>query len=660
MNKKVLCLLLVAVFILSNIVFAFADSTYTVKEGDVLWKIAKQNNLTWQQLAEVNKLTNPHLIYPGQVLKLDDTSADAVASASTGESSSKKPETPAAEPKADAYVGEGKGVHGNIKVGVTLKDNKIAEIEVLYQDETPGVGDVAIEQLVKDIVMYQSVAVDTIAGATISSKGLLTAVTEALEKSGLGMASFLKKPEKAAASTKLIEKKADVVIIGGGGAGLAAAVSAHQNGAKVLVLEKMPKVGGNTIISGAAFNAVDSKRQTAAGIADSIEKHYTQTFEGGDKLAKPEMVRTFVEKAYPALEWLESLGMKFKDEIFTVLGALWPRSHKPIEPLGTGYINTYMNYIKANSGDIEIMLNTTATELIVEDGKVVGVKADNQDGKITAIANKGVVVATGGFGANIPMRDKFNKIWPSLTNIKTTNHPGATGDGMLMAEKIGAKLIGMEQIQLLPMGDPKTGSLSGNIEQGVENRIFVNKEGNRFVDEGARRDVMTKALFEQKDSTMWVILDKHSYPTGDTKNNFNETIDQLVAEGRAYKADTLEDLAKQIGVSPENLKESVEGFNKAVGSGAPDQFGRTLFKDKIDTAPFYAGARVPTVHHTMGGIEINPSAQVLDTNGKVISGLYAAGETTGGIHGSNRLGGNALPDTVVFGKIAGESAAAGK
>jgi flavocytochrome c len=474
------------------------------------------------------------------------------------------------------------------------------------------------------------------------------------------MTSFLKKPEKAIASTKLIEKQADVVIIGGGGAGLAAAVSAHQKGAKVLVLEKMPKVGGNTIISGAAYNAVDPKRQKAAGIEDSIEKHYTQTFEGGDKLAKPEMVRTFVEKSYPTLEWLESLGMKFKDEIFTVLGALWPRSHKPIEPLGTGYINTYMNYIKANSDDIEIMLNTTATELIIEGGKVVGVKAESLDGKITAKANKGVVVATGGFGANVAMRDKFNKIWPSLTNIMTTNHPGATGDGMLMAEKIGANLIGMEQIQLLPMGDPKTGSLSGNIEQGVENRIFVNKDGSRFVDEGARRDVMTKALFEQKDSYMWVVLDKHSYPSGSTKNNFNETIDQLVAEGRAYKADTLEDLAKQIGVSPENLKKSVEEFNKAVETGGPDKLGRTLYKDKIDTAPFYAGARVPTVHHTMGGIEINTSAQVLNADGKVIPGLYAAGETTGGIHGANRLGGNALPDTAIFGRIAGESAAAGK
>jgi urocanate reductase len=231
---------------------------------------------------------------------------------------------------------------------------------------------------------------------------------------------------------------------------------------------------------------------------------------------------------------------------------------------------------------------------------------------------------------------------------------------MIMAEKIGANLVGMEHIQLLPMGDPKTGSLSGNIEQGVENRIFVNKEGNRFVDEGQRRDVMTKALFEQKDASMWVIVDKHSYPTGDIKNNFNESIDELVEQGRAFKADTLEDLAKQIGANPENLVKAVAEFNKAVEKGGKDALGRSLFKDKLDSPPYYAGARVPTVHHTMGGIQINTSAQVLDKDGKIIPGLYAAGETTGGIHGSNRLGGNALADMTVFGRIAGESAAAGK
>ena len=660
MKKRLFCLLLAAVLMFANVAFVMADSTYSVKSGDVLWKIAENHGMTWQQLAEANKLENPHLIYPGQVLKVDGTAAEAVSSASTKVSTTPKAPAAPVKAKAGAFVGEGKGIHGVIQVGVTLDGKKITDVQILKQDETPGVGDIAAAMMAKDIVKYQSVAVDTVAGATVSSNGVLVAVKQALGKAGVNMADYQKKPEKKAASNATIEKKADVVIIGAGGAGLAAAVSAHQNGAKVLVLEKMPKVGGNTIISGAAFNAVDPKRQSKAGIEDSVEKHYTQTYEGGDKLGKPELIRTLVENAYPAVEWLESLGMKFKDDIFTVLGSLWPRAHKPVEPLGTGYINTYMNYVNAHKGDIEVMLNTKATELIVENGRVVGVKASNADGTVIAMANKGVVVAAGGFGANVDMRDKYNKIWPALSKVKTTNHTGATGDGMIMAEKIGANLIGMEQIQLLPMGDPETGSLSGNIEQGVENRIFVNKNGNRFVDEGARRDVMTKALFEQKDSYMWVVLDKHSYPTGSTKNNFNETIDQLVAEGRAFKADTLEDLAKQINVDPANLVKAVAEFNKNVETKSKDAFGRTLYADKIDTAPFYAGARVPTVHHTMGGIEINTNAQVLDKSGKIIPGLYAAGETTGGIHGSNRLGGNALPDTAVFGRIAGASAAAAK
>jgi len=642
MIRRLASLLLVALLVFFGIAAVCADSTYTVKPGDMLWKIAESSGTTWQKLAEANKLNNPHRIYPGQVLKLEGQTTDSAQAASN----------------TGAYVGEGRGCYGVIQVEVTLEGNKIKAIQVLQQNESPGVGGAATKIIAEEIIKYQSIAVDAVSGCTKSSKGVMAAVEQALGKAGVNIVDYRKKPDKSTLQAiGGIEKKADVVVIGAGGAGLAAAVSAHQNGASVLVLEKMPLVGGNTVRSGAAYNAVDPKRQSAQGIEDSIEKHYTQTYEGGDRLGKPEMIRTLVENAYPALRWLESMGMKFKDDIFTVLGSLWPRSHKPEKPLGTGYIETYMNYINQHSSDIEVMLNTRATELIVENGRVIGVEAENTEGTVTAKASNGVIIATGGFGANINARNYYNNIWPDLTNIKTTNHPGATGDGMWMAEKIGASLIGMEQIQLLPMGDTETGSLSGNIEQGVENRIFVNKDGNRFVDEGARRDVMTKALFEQKDSYMWVILDKHSYPTGDTKNNFNETIDQLVEEGMAFKAGTLEDLAKQICVDPENLVNSVEIFNKAVEKKIDDPFGRTLFKDRIDTAPFYAGARVPTVHHTMGGIEINTKAQVLDKKGNIIPGLYAAGEATGGIHGSNRLGGNALPDTVVFGKIAGESAA---
>ncbi len=561
--------------------------------------------------------------------------------------------------KAGVYTASVAGHNADIKVEVEVSTEAILGVKILEHKESPGISDPAIERIPKAIVDSQSLAVDAISGATITSKAIVAAVTEALKQAGADIDALNVKKEGSKNAGETKEYTTDVVVIGGGGAGLAAAVSAHQNGAEVIVLEKMPRLGGNTILSGGAFNAVDPKRQKAQGIEDSTDKHYTQTFEGGDKLGNPELIRVFVDNAYPAIEWLESLGMKFNDEVFTVLGGLWPRAHKPSTPLGTGFIDTYQAYVDANKG-IDIMLDTEVTELIMENGKVVGIKATGLEGEVIIKANNGVVIASGGFGANVEMRDQYNKSWPALTQIKTTNHPGATGDGLAMAKNVGANLIGLDNIQLLPMGDPATGSLSGNIEQGVENRIFVNKSGNRFVDEGARRDVMTKALMEQEDAYMWVVLDKHSYPTGDKKNNFNETIDELIAQGRAFKGDTLEDLAKQIGVDPANLVKAVEDFNKAVDAGGPDAFGRTLFADKIDTAPYYAGARVPTVHHTMGGIEINTSAQVMDVNGKVIPGLYAAGEVTGGIHGSNRLGGNALADIAVFGRIAGESAALGK
>lgn len=569
------------------------------------------------------------------------------------------PETPSSSEEGlftpGTYEGTAKGYHGDITLTVTVDENNILEIKSEHT-ETEGLGDKAVNTLTDAALEKASLSMDLVSGATYSSQGFLAALEAALVKAGADVEK-LKVKESVEVEKKDQEFDTEVAIIGGGGAGLAAAVSAHQNGAKVLLVEKMPNVGGNTIISGSAFNAVDPKRQSAQGIEDSVEKHFQQTYEGGDKKGDPELVRVLVENAYPTIEWLESLGMKFTDKVFTVLGALWPRSHKPVEPLGTGYVNTLMNYINEHKDDITVLTEVEAKELLVDaEGAVTGFLAEGKNGKITVNAKNGVIIATGGFGSNVEMRDQYNTIWPKLTNIKTTNHRGATGDGIIMAEKVNASIVQMENIQLLPMGDPVTGSLSGNIEQGVENRIFVNAQGNRFVDEGARRDVMTKALMEQTDSMMWVIVDQHSYPTGDTVNNFNETIDSLVKEGRAYKADTLEDLAKQIGVEPANLVKAVEAFNASV-DGAKDEFGRTLFMDKLDTAPFYAGKRVPTVHHTMGGIKITPETRVVDQNGEIIKGLFAAGEVTGGIHGANRLGGNALADVHTFGRIAGATAA---
>ena len=558
--------------------------------------------------------------------------------------------------KAGTYEATVAAHNGDLSVEVVVDENAITSVTILEHNESPSISDAAIERIPVAIVDTQSLAVDTVSGATVTSKAIILAVTEALKLAGGDIEKLSVKSDKVAVKGETKEYTADVVIIGGGGAGLAAAVAAHENGATVIVVEKMSRLGGNTILSGGAFNAVDPVRQEAQGIEDSVEKHYTQTFEGGDKQGNPVLIQTLVENAYAGVQWLEAMGMKFNDQVFTVLGGMWPRAHKPSTPLGTGFISTYQAYIDANEG-IEVLLDTEALELVIADGRVVGVKAESLVGDVVLNANNGVILATGGFSANNEMLEKYNEIWPSLAGIKTTNHPGATGDGLVMAEKIGASLIGLSNIQLLPMGDPVTGSLSGNIEQGVENRIFVNKSGNRFVDEGARRDVMTKALFDQEDAWLWVVLDGKNYPTPEKKNNFNETIEELIAQGRAFKGDTLEELAAAIGVDPANLVKAVEEFNAAVDSGKADSFGRTLFDTKIDTPPYYAGARVPTVHHTMGGVEINEYTQVLDTNGDIIPGLYAAGEVTGGIHGANRLGGNALADVTVFGRIAGESAA---
>lgn len=558
--------------------------------------------------------------------------------------------------KAGTYEATVAGHNGDMTVEVVVSDSAILEVNILNHMESPSISDAAIERIPVAIVDEQSLAVDTISGATVSSKAIINGATEALKLAGADIEKLSVKNDSEAVKGETKEYTTDVVIIGGGGAGLAAAVSANENGATVIVVEKMSRLGGNTILSGGALNAVDPVRQEAQDIEDSVEKHFTQTYEGGDKQGNPVLIQTLVENAYSAVVWLEGLGMEFKDQVFTVLGGMWPRAHKPATPLGTGFISTYQNYIDTHEG-IEVLLDTEALELIIEDGRVTGVKAESLEGDVILHANNGVILATGGFSANQEMLEKYNETWPSLEGIKTTNHPGATGDGIVMAEQAGANLIGMSAIQLLPMGDPVTGSLSGNIEQGVENRIFVNIDGNRFVDEGQRRDVMTKALFEQEETKMWVILDAKNYPTPETTNNFNETIEGLIEQGRAFKGDTLEELAEQIGVDPANLVKAVEEFNAAVDSGKADAFGRTLFDKKIDTPPYYAGARVPTVHHTMGGVEINEFTQVIDATGTIIPGLYAAGEVTGGIHGSNRLGGNALADVTVFGRIAGESAA---
>lgn len=560
---------------------------------------------------------------------------------------------------AGTYTAAAKGNNGDVTVNVVVSADKIESVQVTGHQETPGISDKPIAELPAAIVAAQGLGIDTVSGATNTSHAILEAVADCMAQAGADVEALKavgSAPAEKAADETLT---ADVIVIGAGGAGMAAAVQANQDGASVIVIEKQAQIGGNTILSGGALNAVDDRSETAIRNNDSVEWHYTQTMNGGDNKGDPLLVHTLVRNAWAGVTWLKELGMEFiPDKIFTVTGGMWPRAHKPVMPVGTGFFDTYQKYVDSHE-NIEIRLNTKADRLIVDGGKVVGVAATGETGNaITLNANKAVVLATGGFGRNVEMRMQYDTKWGNLTEaVPSTNHAGATGDGIGMATEVGAQLTGMEYIQLLPLGDPQSGSLSGNIEHDVERRIFVNKNGERFVNEGGRRDDMTAALFAQPDSWMWIVMDSDCYPTGDEKNNFNESVNQLISEGRAFKGETLSDLAAAIDVPAEALEKAVADFNEHVASGKEDAFGRTLYSTPIDNGPFYAAPRVPTVHHTMGGVKINVNAEVINEAGEVIDGLYAAGEVTGGIHGANRLGGNALADILVFGRIAGANAA---
>ncbi|WP_406243216.1 flavocytochrome c [Tissierella carlieri] len=598
------------------------------------------------------------------------------------------------------YTGEAKGISDILTIEVEVDEENILSVKITNHSETPGISDVAIERIPKEIVEYQSLNIDTISGATVSSNAILDAAKQALEKAGANIDELLKEVSKSSNSGEVIEKTTDVVIVGGGGAGLAAAVSALQNNAKVIVLEKMPTLGGSTIMAGGQYNAVDNERQQnltmrpelieqieaitqeepvndihkrlmkelaeqikeykeskSTYMFDSPQLHALQAFNGGDKKGNLELIENFAYGAEESISWLEGLGVDISDEIATVTGALWPRTHQFIKPLTTGPIDAYIDFISSKGDDAEVILETKVTDIIMKDGKAVGVKGLQGNTEIIVNANKGVVIATGGFARNKELVAKYDELWGDLSNLNSTNSVSATGDGIVMAEAVDANLVGMEYIQLLPVGHPETGGMSGNISINAANQLFINNKGERFVAEDSRRDTLTKGLLEQPDQVMWILHDAHEYYNEDVKNDFNESIGKLVESGIAVKGDTIEELAEQMNVDPTILRNTVDTYNKAVRGEIADPFGKKLLQDEFNKGPFYASIRVPTIHHTMGGIEINMDAQVIDKNGNIIKGLYAAGEVTGGIHGSNRLGGNAIPDTVVYGKIAGKSAA---
>ncbi len=554
------------------------------------------------------------------------------------------------------YEGTGIGKGGEIKVSVNIKGDVITEINTLSHNETPGF-DAAIDTLTEKMISLNRTDVDIVSGCTLTSKGFTEAVNAALTSAG-ATADMLKKTDtglKNEAKKDIVESH-DIVIIGAGGAGLTAAIEAKAAGADVIVLEKMPMAGGNTLISGAEYAAANNWIQKKEGIEDSAELHTQDTLKGGDNLAKEELVKIMAENALAGAEWLrDEVGVIWEDELMFFGGHSVKRSLIPLGASGREIITKLV--AKAEKMDIPVLLNTKATSLITDsNGKVVGVKAEGEDANYTFSTSKAVIIASGGFGSNVEMRVKYN---PDIDgSILSTNTTGSTGDGIVMAENIGANLLGMEYIQTYPICDPLTGTLLYFDDARLYGHtVIVNKEGKRFVEELGRRDVMSMGIKAQTGNVCYERLDQNGFVASKLQENHGPELEYPYRNDLLVKADTLDKAAEFFGIDTAELKNTVDKYNSYVEEGKDPEFNKRSLPSKLEVGPFYILKAAPAVHHTMGGIEINENAQVLNKDGKIIEGLYAAGEVTGGIQGSNRLGSNALADITVFGRIAGQNAA---
>jgi fumarate reductase flavoprotein subunit len=446
---------------------------------------------------------------------------------------------------------------------------------------------------------------------------------------------------------KELKDNYDIVIVGAGGAGMTAALQAKEAGMNPVILEKMPVAGGNTIKSSSGMNASQTKYQEKEGIKDSNDKFFEETLKGGKGTNDKELLRYFVDHSAEAIDWLDSKGIELSN--LTITGGMSEkRTHRPADgsAIGGYLVDGLLRNIKEEK--IPLFVNADVTELTEKEGQVDGVKVKLNDKDTKEIKSKAVIVTTGGFGANKEMLEKYD---PKLKDYVTTNQAGSTGDGIKMIEKLGGATVDMKEIQIHPTVQQDKSYLIGEVVRG-EGAILASQEGVRFVNEMDTRDKVSAAITALPEKSAYLIFDQGVRDRA-------TAIDFYDKQGFVVEGKTIEELAKKIDMPEAKLKETLDQWNQEVNAKKDSQFGRTTGMDHdLTKGPFYAIKIAPGIHHTMGGVKINTKTEVLKEDGTPIKGLYAAGEVTGGIHGANRIGGNAVADIIIFGRQSGNEAAA--
>ena len=590
------------------------------------------------------------------------------------------------------FTGTAKGFGGDVSVTLTLTDGAITGCTAEGKDETEGVGSQAIAKMPGEIAESGSIAVDGVSGATVTSTAIKEAAAAALTAAGLNPDDYKTAVEKTgSAEDSTVE--ADVVVVGAGGAGMTAAITAAGEGKSVVILESQSMVGGNSVRATGGMNAgktvyqdenefgesagVEKTLKTAAekyadnetitalaktvseqwaayqanptGYFDSVELMELDTMIGGKGINDPELVETLCANSADAIDWLDEHGITLHD-VSSFGGASVKRIHRPVNAEGkTVSVGSYMIPLleeNCKKAGVQILLNTTANEILTDaNGAAAGIKATGSTGETVTVNAKAVVLTTGGFGANLDMVVEYK---PELKGFMTTNAAGAQGQGIEMATAIGAGTVDMDQIQIHPTVEANTAAL---ITEGLrgDGAVLINAEGKRFIDEVGTRDVVSAAEIAQTGSYSWLVVDQAMVDA-------SSVIQGYIKKGYTVTGETYEELGKAMGVDEAAFAETMKTWNGYVEAKNDPDFGRTSFANKLDTAPYYAIKVTAGVHHTMGGLTINTNTEVLKADGTVIPGLFAAGEVTGGVHGANRLGGNAVADFTVFGRIAGKAA----